>query len=164
MSDPIDRQAFLNLCEMSIDNTYELAALGELLEQKGLITKQEILALAKDLKQQTPPAETGTASTNEIPSLPPFTDRDNAAIEQIMDVILRHGLTTDQSKRILERTITLLEWGEKTAPRRRIRLRSKLGIWVHPRQKTFLGSPALSLRAIPGAKAFIGSHGPNMFI
>ena len=51
MPDPIDPQAFLNLCDMSIDSMYELAALGELLEQKGLITKQEILSLAQQLKQ-----------------------------------------------------------------------------------------------------------------
>ena len=30
MPDPKDRQAFLNLCEMAIDNMYELEALGEL--------------------------------------------------------------------------------------------------------------------------------------
>ncbi len=53
MSDAVDPQAFLNLCDMSIDSMYELDAIGELLEKKGLITKQEILALAKDLKQQS---------------------------------------------------------------------------------------------------------------
>ena len=47
MPDPIDRQAFLNLCNMSIDNMYELEALGELLVLKGLLTKQEILTLAQ---------------------------------------------------------------------------------------------------------------------
>ena len=45
---PIDRQAFLNLCDMPIANKYELEAIGELLEQKGPITKQEILSLAKN--------------------------------------------------------------------------------------------------------------------
>ena len=35
MSDPVDPKTLLTLVEMSIDNTYELAALGELLEQKG---------------------------------------------------------------------------------------------------------------------------------
>jgi len=56
MPDPIDSQAFLKLCEMSIDNMYELEALGALLEQKGLITKQEIIDLVPSLKQKTPPA------------------------------------------------------------------------------------------------------------
>lgn len=59
---------------MSIDSMYELAALGELLEQKRLITKQEILTLATELKHKNPPAQS-------------FTPQDNAVIEQNMDVI-----------------------------------------------------------------------------
>jgi hypothetical protein len=39
MPDSKDGQAFLNLCEMTIDNMYELEAIGELLEQKSLLTK-----------------------------------------------------------------------------------------------------------------------------
>ena len=35
MSDPVDPKTLLTLVEMSIENSYELAALGELLEQKG---------------------------------------------------------------------------------------------------------------------------------
>lgn len=117
MPDSQDRQAFLNLCEMSIDSMYELAALGELLEKKGLITKQEIYTLAKDLKQTTPPAETHHASPNDTTSLPHFPDTDNAVIEQIMEVILRHGVTADHATALLERTITILEWGKKAAPK-----------------------------------------------
>ena len=109
MPDPKDRQAFLNLCDMAIDNMYELEAIGELLEQKGLLTKQEILALAKDLKLKNPPAE----PTN--PSQQRFTAKDNAVIEKIMEVIERHGLSADHAKEILERTIQLLEWSKQAA-------------------------------------------------
>ena len=38
MADPVDPHAFLNLVEMTITNTYELEAVGELLEQKGVMT------------------------------------------------------------------------------------------------------------------------------
>jgi len=102
MSDPVDRKDFLKLCDMSIDSMYELAALGELLEQKGLITKQEILALATELKHKNPPAQS-------------FTPQDNAVIEQIMDVIVSHGLSADHAKTLLSRTIQLLEWGKQAA-------------------------------------------------
>ena len=96
---------------MSIDNMYELEALGELLEEKGFIKKQEIIDRAKFLKEQT---------HQSIPSSPEaqlITDQENAVIEQIMDVILQSGLSSHQAKALLERTITLLEWGEKTAPK-----------------------------------------------
>ena len=113
MSDPIDPKAFLNLCEMAIDNMYELEAIGELLEQKGVMTKAEIIALAKDLKRKTPPAEPRTAATTDTPPQLRFTDTDNAVIEEIMAVILQHGLSGDQAKTLLGRTIQLLEWAKQ---------------------------------------------------
>ncbi len=109
MLDSIDPKDFLNLCNMSIDSMYELAALGELLEQKGLITKQEILTLATQLKQKA------DSANPTDPSQQPFTAQENAVIEQIMEVIERHGLSTDHAKELLGRTIQLLEWGKKAA-------------------------------------------------
>jgi predicted nucleic acid-binding protein len=84
MPDPKDHQAFLNLCEMAIDNMYDLAAIGELLEQKGVLTKKEIIALAKELKRKTPATESHTASTIDTPPQQRFTNIDNAVIEEIM--------------------------------------------------------------------------------
>jgi hypothetical protein len=94
---------------MSIDSMYELAALGELLEQKGLITKQEILTLATALKQKA------DRSNPTDPSAQRFTPKENAVIEQVMEVIERHGLSADHAKTLLGRTIQLLEWGKPAA-------------------------------------------------
>ena len=106
--DAIDRQAFLNLCNMSIDTMYELEALSQLLEQKGVLTKQERVTLATQLKRQNPPTESSMSSQ------PRFTETDNAVIEQLMDVIVQHGLSADHAKELLGRTIQLLEWGKQT--------------------------------------------------
>ena len=113
MSDPVDPKAFLTLVEMSIDSMYELAALGELLEQKGVMTKEEIITLAKELKRKTHPPKSRTAVTNDSPQQR-FTVTDNAVIEEIMAVILQHGLSADQATTLLGRTIRLLEWGKQT--------------------------------------------------
>jgi hypothetical protein len=110
MPDPVAPQAFLKLCEMSIDNMYELEALGELLEEKWLINKQEIIDRAKFLKEQT-------HQSMPSPEAQPFTDTENVVIERIMEVILQSGLSSSQAKALLERTITLPEWGEKAAPK-----------------------------------------------
>ena len=115
MSDPVDPKTLLTLVEMSIDNTYELAALGELLEQKGVLTKDEIITLAKELKRKTPPTDSRTALTTATPPQPRFTETDNAIIEEIMAVILQHGLSADHAKTLLGRTIQLLEWGKLAA-------------------------------------------------
>jgi len=114
MSDPVDPKTLLTLVEMSIDNTYELAALGELHEQKGVMTKEEIITLAKELKPKTPPTESRTASTPD-PSPQRFSDTDNAVIEEIMAVILQHSLSANHAKTLLGRTIQLLEWGKQAA-------------------------------------------------
>jgi hypothetical protein len=67
--------------------------------------------LAKSLKQNAQSEKQAPAEAQ------PFTERENAVIEHIMDVILQSGLSSHQAKTLLERTITLLEWGEKTAPK-----------------------------------------------
>jgi len=53
----------------------------------------------------------------QIVSTTPRTDADNAVIEQLMEVILRHGLSADHAKVLLGRTIQLLEWGKQTSPK-----------------------------------------------
>ena len=93
---------------------YEVEAIGELLEQKGVMTKDEIITLAKELKQKVPPVKSAIAFTTD-PSQQPFTAQDNAVIEQLMAVILQHGLSADHAKVLLGRTIQLLEWGKQSA-------------------------------------------------
>jgi hypothetical protein len=79
------------------------------------MTKDEIIALAKDLKRKNPSTESRTATTIAIPPQPRFTDTDSAVIEEIMAVILQHGLSANQATALLERTIQLLEWGKQAA-------------------------------------------------
>ena len=109
MPDKVDPKDFQNLCEMSIDSMYELEALRTLLEQKGLITKQEIITLATELKHQNSPDSPADLHTQR------FSAQENAVIEQIMEVIQKHGLTADHAKTLLGRTIQLLEWGKQAA-------------------------------------------------
>lgn len=66
MSDPFGLNACLNLVEMTIDSMYELEAIGELLEQRGVMAKSEIIALAREMKRKSPPYESRTATTNDV--------------------------------------------------------------------------------------------------
>ena len=78
-------------------------------QKKGLLTKQEIITLATELKHQNPPAD----STDILQQR--FTAQENVVIEQIMEVIEQHGLSADHAKVLLGRTIQLLEWGKQAA-------------------------------------------------
>ncbi len=53
---------------MSINSMYELEAIGELLEQKGVMPKHESMTLAKELKRKALTSESRTAATNYAPS------------------------------------------------------------------------------------------------
>jgi len=53
MPDPVDPKAFLTPAELAIANMYEVEAIGELLEQKGVLTKDEMGGVTRNL------AETG---------------------------------------------------------------------------------------------------------
>lgn len=112
--EPVDPKAFLTLVEMPIDPMYELEAVGTLREHMGLITKGKIVALAKDLKQQMPPSET-PASPPEYFLAAFFTNTEKVFIEQIMEIILQSGLSSQQAQSLLRKTTILLEWGEKVA-------------------------------------------------
>jgi hypothetical protein len=68
--------------EMTIGSMYELEAIGELLEQRGVMTKEEIIDLAKALIRKTPTTESRTANTTAIPPPQLFITKDSAVIEK----------------------------------------------------------------------------------
>jgi len=48
------RHAFVTLDALALSNMCENAALVELLERKGILTKQEVLAMIQELRRTTP--------------------------------------------------------------------------------------------------------------
>ena len=80
--DPIDPKAFLNLVEMAIDFMYKLKTNGEFLEQRMEMTKDEIIASAKDLKRKNPSTESRKATRITITPKLRFTDTNNTAIRR----------------------------------------------------------------------------------
>ncbi len=51
MPDPND---LVTLEELAISNMWETSALVELLERKGILTKQDVLAMIQELRQREP--------------------------------------------------------------------------------------------------------------
>jgi len=45
-----------------------------------------------------------------------FSEKDKAVLEELIEVILQHGLSVDPAKTLLARTIQLLKWGKPPAP------------------------------------------------
>ncbi len=56
MAEPLDPTDLVTLEELAISNMWENAALVELLERKGVLTRQEVLAMIRELRQREPTA------------------------------------------------------------------------------------------------------------
>ncbi len=50
------RHAFVTLEELAISSMWETSALVELLERKGILTKQEVLDMIQELRRREPTA------------------------------------------------------------------------------------------------------------
>ncbi len=56
MAEPRDPNDLVTLDELALSNMWETAALVELLERKGILTKQEVLDMIQELRQREPTA------------------------------------------------------------------------------------------------------------
>ena len=56
MAKPLDPDDLVTLDELTISNMSEVAAIREVLERKGLLTKAEILEAIRELRRQNPTA------------------------------------------------------------------------------------------------------------
>ncbi len=56
MAEPLDLKELVTIEELAISSMWEMAALVESLERKGILTKQEVLAMIQELRQRDPTA------------------------------------------------------------------------------------------------------------
>ncbi len=54
MAEPLNPHDLVTLEELAISNMWETSALVELLERKGILTRQEVLAMIQELRQREP--------------------------------------------------------------------------------------------------------------
>ncbi len=62
MAQPLNPKDLVTLEELTISNMWEVAALIEVLEKKGLISKQDILTEIRELRKMNPTARTVLSS------------------------------------------------------------------------------------------------------
>ncbi len=56
MAEKLDPKEIVTLDELAISNMWETSALVELLERKGILTKQDVLDMIQELRQREPTA------------------------------------------------------------------------------------------------------------
>jgi dsDNA-specific endonuclease/ATPase MutS2 len=114
MAEKLDPDEIVLPEEIAISNMWEIAALVELLEQKGLLTRKEVLKTIRELQQRTPKVEPSAEAFPE-PYLNIATE--NAVIDRIFEIINATGLTAHQAKNLLARIRLLIDLGERMGPK-----------------------------------------------
>ncbi len=56
MAEKLDPKEIVTLEELALSNMWETSALVELLERKGILTKQEVLDMIQELRKREPTA------------------------------------------------------------------------------------------------------------
>ncbi len=117
MAEKLDPKEIVTLEELALSNMLETAALVEVLEKKGLLTKQDILDAIRELRRKNPKARTPVEfDDHPAPAFPePYllTETADAIINQIFDLLNGQKLTAHQAKALLHRCLQLVDLGER---------------------------------------------------
>lgn len=110
MSSDRSKRQSMSIEEVTISNLWEIAAIVELLEKKGLCTKQELLDIVTDLRKQNPRAK---IPDTVFPSPYLMTQTKEKVIDDMLAVLNKSGLDSKQSLELLEHLGRIIEMGAK---------------------------------------------------
>ena len=110
MSTDQPKRESMSLEELAISNMWEIAALVELLEKKGLCTKQDLYDIIGELRKKNP--RTRLPET-VFPSPYLMTETEEKIINDLLAVINKHGVDATRSLELLEYLGRIIEMGMK---------------------------------------------------
>ncbi len=84
----------------------------EVLEKKGLCTMQDLYDIITEFRRKNPRASIPATAFPE-PYL--LTETENTIIDDILEMLNTHGLTSHQSLNLLERLGRIIEMGQRVA-------------------------------------------------
>ena len=112
MAEKRDPKETVKIEEVVISHMFEIAALVELLESKGVLSKKEVVDTIQRLRRETLRADSVQEAFPE-PYL--LTEAENAIIDRIFELLNAIGLTAHQAKELLRRVDRLIHVGERLA-------------------------------------------------
>lgn len=114
MSSDRPKRHTMSLEEATISNMWEIAALVEVLEKKGICTKQELLETIAELRKQNPRAK---IPETVFPSPYLLSQTEEQVIDDILAVLNQHGMDAKQSLDLLEQVGRIIEMGARITRR-----------------------------------------------
>ena len=112
MSDDRPKRDTMSIEEATISNMWEIAAIVEAHERKGLYTKQDLYDIISEFRRKNPRA---TIPETAFPEPYVLTETENTIIDDILALLNKHGLTSHQSQNLLERLGRISEMGQRVA-------------------------------------------------
>lgn len=112
MSTDRPKRETMSIEEATVSNMWEIAALVEVLERKGLRTKHDLLAIITELRSRNPRAKIPETAFPE-PYL--LAEIEETIIDDMLALLNKHGLTSHQSQNLLERLGRIIEMGQRVA-------------------------------------------------
>ena len=99
----------MSLEEATISNMWEFATMVEAIERKDLSTEHDLYEVIAEFGGKNP-----RAGIPETASPEPYllTKTENTIIDDILELLNKHGLTTHQSPNLLERLGRIIEIGQ----------------------------------------------------
>ncbi len=82
----------------------------EVLERKGLCTKQDLYDIIAEFRRKNPHA---SIPETAFPEPYQLTETENTIIDDILALLNKHGLTSHQSQNLLERLGRIIERGQR---------------------------------------------------
>jgi hypothetical protein len=102
----------MSIEEATVSNMWEIAAIVEVLERKGLCTKQDLYDIITEFRRKNPRTPIPETAFPE-PYL--LTETENTIIDDNLGLLNKHGLTSHQSMNLLERLENTIEMGQRVA-------------------------------------------------
>lgn len=112
MSSDRPKRESMSIEEATISNIWEIAALVELLEQRGLCTKQDLVNSVIELRKKNPQAR---IPETVFPSPYLLSQTEEKVIHDILNVLNQHGMDSKQSLELLEQVGRIIEMGARMA-------------------------------------------------
>ena len=102
----------MSLEEATISNMWEIAAIVEVLERKGLCTKHDLYDIITEFRRKN-----SRASIPETAFPEPYllAETENTIIDDMLELLNKHGLTSHQSMNLFEGLGGIIEMGQRLA-------------------------------------------------
>ncbi len=112
MSGDRPKRESMSLEEATVSNMWEIAAIVDVLERKGLCKKEDLYDIIAEFRRKNPRARIPETVFPE-PDL--LTETENNIIDDILALLNKNGLTPQESLNLLERLGRMIEMGQRVA-------------------------------------------------